>query len=492
MRALRDPSATCPWGGEISHRSGPHGPGAQYDLPMTDALDTRSHVALLPPGAVAPLAQRRHLVTEVPGPRSRALHERRNAAVAVGVGSTLPVYIERAGGGVLVDVDGNSLIDLGSGIAVVGVGNANPRVVEAVTEQVARFTHTCFMVTPYEGYVAVCEALNRLTPGGHAKKSALFNSGAEAVENAVKVARHATGRDAVVVFDHAYHGRTNLTMAMTAKAMPYKTGFGPFAGEVYRAPMSYPFREEGAIPGEQAAARAIAVIDKQVGAGQVAAVVIEPIQGEGGFVVPAPGFLPAVADWCTANGIVFVADEIQTGFGRTGVMFACEHEGVVPDLITTAKGIAGGLPLAAVTGRAELMDAVHGGGLGGTYGGNPVACAAALAAIAAMVDDDLPGRAKDLGELMLARLRSLAVDHPQIGDVRGRGAMVAFELVHPGGTEPDAAEAARISAACHRAGVVTLTCGTFGNVLRLLPPLVIDEALLTEALDVLADAVAGR
>jgi len=459
---------------------------------MTDALATRPHLPPLSPGSASPVAQQRRLVTEIPGPASRALHERKTAAVAAGVGTTLPVYIERAGGAVLVDVDGNSLIDLGSGIAVVNVGNANPRVVDAVSEQVARFTHTCFMVTPYEGYVAVCEALNRLTPGTHAKKTALFNSGAEAIENAVKVARHATGRDAVVVFDHAYHGRTNLTMAMTAKAMPYKTGFGPFAGEVYRAPMSYPFREETEVTGAQAAARAISVIDKQVGAQQVAAVVIEPVQGEGGFVVPAPGFLLAISTWCTANGVVFVADEIQTGFGRTGAMFACEHEGVVPDLVATAKGIAGGLPLAAVTGRAEMMDAVHVGGLGGTYGGNPIACAAALAAITAMADDDLPGRARTIGEVMLGRLRSLAADHPQIGDVRGRGAMVAIELVRPGSREPDATEAARISAACHRAGVVTLTCGTYGNVLRLLPPLVIDDALLNEALDVLADAVAGR
>ncbi len=459
---------------------------------MTDALATRHQLPDLSAGAIAPVAQQRRLVTEIPGPVSRALHERKSAAVAAGVGTTLPVYIDRAGGAVLVDVGGNSLIDLGSGIAVVNVGNANPRVVEAVIDQVSRFTHTCFMVTPYEGYVAVCEALNRLTPGTHAKKTALFNSGAEAVENAVKVARHATGRDAVVVFDHAYHGRTNLTMAMTAKAMPYKTGFGPFAGEVYRAPMSYPFREETEITGAQAAARAISVIDKQVGAQQVAAVVIEPVQGEGGFVVPAPGFLPAISTWCTANGIVFVADEIQTGFGRTGAMFACEHEGVVPDLIATAKGIAGGLPLAAVTGRAELMDAVHVGGLGGTYGGNPIACAAALAAISAMADDDLPGRARVIGEVLLSRLQSLAADHPQIGDVRGRGAMVAVELVRPGTREPDAAEAARVSAACHRAGVVTLTCGTYGNVLRLLPPLVIDDALLNEALDVLADAMASR
>ena len=412
--------------------------------------------------------------------------------MADGVGTTLPVYVERAGGGILVDVDGNSLIDFGSGIAVVNVGNANPRVAARVQEQVAQFTHTCFMVTPYDGYVEVCEALARLTPGEHAKKSALFNSGAEAVENAVKIARAATGRDAVVVFDHAYHGRTNLTMAMTAKSMPYKHGFGPFAGEVYRAPMSYPFREPAPITGEEAAQRAISIIEKQVGADEVACVVIEPIQGEGGFVVPAKGFLPTLAAWCRENGVVFVADEIQTGFARTGSMFACDDEGVVPDLITTAKGIAGGLPLAAVTGRAELMDAVHVGGLGGTYGGNPVACAAALGAIESIESDHLAERAQHIGDVMLDRLRALAAEHPQIGDVRGRGAMVAIELVTPGTTDPDPVEAGRISAACHQQGVVTLTCGTYGNVLRFLPPLVISDELLTEGLDVIASAVAAR
>ena len=335
------------------------------------------------------LAQERRLVTEIPGPRSRALMERRTAAVSAGVGGTLPVFVERAGGGVVVDVDGNSLIDLGSGIAVVSVGNAAPRVVAAVQEQVAAFTHTCFMVTPYEGYVAVCEELARLTPGSQAKKSALFNSGSEAVENAVKIARLATGRQAVVVFDHAYHGRTNLTMALTAKNMPYKHRFGPFAPEIYRVPMSYPFRDEPGLSGAEAALRALRQVETQVGAGNVAAVLIEPIQGEGGFVVPATGFLPAIADWCRASGAVFIADEIQTGFCRTGDWFACDAEGVVPDLITTAKGMAGGMPLAAVTGRAELMDAVHVGGLGGTYGGNPVACAAALATIATMEQLDL-------------------------------------------------------------------------------------------------------
>src|SRR6478752_6417232 len=321
------------------------------------------------------LPQQRNLVTEIPGPESLARLERKKTHVADGVGTMLPVFVTAAGGGVLVDVDGNHLIDLGSGIAVTTVGNAAPAVVRNVQAQVDAFTHTCFMVTPYDGYVDVCAALAELTPGDHAKKSALFNSGAEAVENAVKIARVATGRDAVAVFDHAYHGRTNLTMAMTAKNMPYKNGFGPFAGEVYRAPMSYPLRD--GLTGEQAAARAIDVLEKQVGAANLSCIVIEPIQGEGGFVVPAPGFLPALAAWAKDNGVLFVSDEIQAGFCRTGTWFAVDDEDVVPDLITTAKGIAGGLPLAAVTGRAEVMDAVHAGGLGGTYGGNPVACAAA-------------------------------------------------------------------------------------------------------------------
>jgi 4-aminobutyrate aminotransferase / (S)-3-amino-2-methylpropionate transaminase / 5-aminovalerate transaminase len=429
--------------------------------------------------------QERRLVTEVPGPRSRELTARRASAVSSAVGSVLPVFVERAGGGVVVDVDGNSLIDMGSGIAVVSVGNAAPAVVAAVQQQVAAFTHTCFMVTPYEGYVEVCEELARITPGDHAKKSALFNSGAEAVENAVKVARHATGRSAVVVFDHAYHGRTNLTMALTAKNMPYKQGFGPFATDVHRVPMSYPFRDEPGITGAQAAARAIEIIETQVGASNVAAVLIEPIQGEGGFVVPAEGFLPAIADWCRTSGALFVADEIQTGLCRTGDWFACEAEGVVPDLVTTAKGIAGGLPLSGLTGRAELMDAVHTGGLGGTYGGNPVACAAALATIRTMREQDLAGAARAIEATMLPRLRALQERTGVIGDVRGRGAMLAVEIVRPGTTEPDAELTGRIARACHAQGVIVLTAGTFGNVLRFLPPLVIGQDLLTEALDVL-------
>jgi 4-aminobutyrate aminotransferase / (S)-3-amino-2-methylpropionate transaminase / 5-aminovalerate transaminase len=432
--------------------------------------------------------QHRRLVTAVPGPRSLDLLARREAAVARGVSVMLPTFIERAGGAVLVDVDGNHLVDMGSGIAVTGVGHGSSRVVAAVAEQAAAFTHTCFMVSPYEGYIAVAEALDRLTPGDHEKRSILLTSGAEAIENAVKIARSYTRRSAVVVFEHGYHGRTNLTMALTAKNMPYKHGFGPFAPEVYRAPLSYPFRD-GGLTGEQAAARAIDVIEKQVGAENVAAVVIEPIQGEGGFIVPAPGFLPALADWSRASGAVFVADEVQTGFARTGAMFASEHEDVVPDLIATAKGIAGGLPLSAVTGRAEIMDAPHVGGLGGTYGGNPVAAAAALAAIATIEEDGLVARAAALGETITTRLRAVQERQPAIGDLRGRGAMIALELVRPGTIEPDPLAAAAVARACHEQGVVVLTCGTYGNVLRLLPPFVIGEELLTDAMDVLTGAL---
>ncbi|PZS29875.1 MAG: 4-aminobutyrate--2-oxoglutarate transaminase [Pseudonocardiales bacterium] len=433
------------------------------------------------------VAQQRLLKTSIPGPRSVELHARKAAAVASGVGTMLPIYVERAGGGIVVDVDGNQLIDFGSGIAVVSVGNAAPRVAAAVQHQVAEFTHTCFMVTPYEGYVAVAEKLNELTPGDHEKRSALFNSGAEAVENAIKIARVHTGRPAVVAFDHAYHGRTNLTMALTAKNMPYKNGFGPFAGEIYRVPMAYPYRwptgrEHCA---DEAFAEFVELVHTQVGEQNTAAVIIEPIQGEGGFIVPAPGFLARVAAWCADHGIVFIADEIQTGFCRTGDWFASEYEDVVPDLITVAKGIAGGMPLAGVTGRAEMMDSVHVGGLGGTYGGNPVACAAALAAIETMQADDLCGAARRIESVMLPRLAALAEKYDVIGDVRGRGAMLAVELVVPGTKDPDPALTGAISAACHQQGLITLTAGTFGNVLRFLPPLVIEDALLSDGLDIL-------
>jgi 4-aminobutyrate aminotransferase/(S)-3-amino-2-methylpropionate transaminase len=349
------------------------------------------------------------------------------------------------------------------------------------------------MVTPYESYIAVCEALAELTPGDHEKRSALFNSGAEAVENAVKIARSYTKRQAIVVFDHGYHGRTNLTMALTAKVVPYKDGFGPFAPEVYRVPMAYPFRWPTGP--ENAAAEALAqtksLIEKQVGTHNVAAVLIEPIQGEGGFIVPPDGFLPGLAEWCRENGIVFIADEIQTGFCRTGDWFALDHEGVVPDLVTTAKGIAGGLPLAAVTGRAEIMDAALPGGLGGTYGGNPVACAGALGAIQTMKEQNLTARARKIEAVMKERLGKLAAADPRVGEVRGRGAMIAVELVKPGTKEPDAELAAAVAKRCHTAGVVILTCGTFGNVLRFLPSLVISEELLADGLTVIEGAFAA-
>jgi 4-aminobutyrate aminotransferase / (S)-3-amino-2-methylpropionate transaminase / 5-aminovalerate transaminase len=440
---------------------------------------------------VASLEQTRQLVTEIPGPASLELNKRRAAAVPGGVNVSLPVFVARAGGGIVEDVDGNRLIDLGSGIAVTTIGNSSPRVVDAVREQVADFTHTCFMVTPYEEYIAVAEELNRITPGSGEKRSVLFNSGAEAVENAIKVARSYTRKPAVVAFDHAYHGRTNLTMALTAKSMPYKSGFGPFAPEIYRAPLSYPYRDglldkELATDGEKAAARAIRVIDSQVGADSLAAVLIEPIQGEGGFIVPADGFLPALLDWCRKNDVVFIADEVQTGFARTGAMFACEHEGIEPDLICTAKGIADGLPLSAVTGRAQIMDAPHVGGLGGTFGGNPVACAAALATIATIEGDGLIERARQIERVITERLLRLQAGDDRIGDVRGRGAMIAIELVKSGTAEPDAELTNALSTAAHAAGVIVLTCGMLGNIIRLLPPLTISDELLTEGVDILS------
>jgi len=435
----------------------------------------------------ATIGTERKVVTAIPGPKSQAMHARRKTVVSAGVTNGYPVYIDRAAGAILLDIDGNQILDLGSGIAVTSIGHAFPELIAAVNEQVAAFTHTCFMVTPYESYVKVCEELAALTPGTHEKRTALFNSGAEAVENAVKIARHATKRQAVVVFDHAYHGRTNLTMALTAKNMPYRDGFGPFAPEVYRVPMSYPFHD--GLSGAEAAALAIKQIETQVGAKNVAAVLIEPIQGEGGFIVPAEGFLPALSKWTTDNGVVFIADEIQSGFGRTGKWFACDHEGVVPDMVTTAKGLAGGMPLAGVTGRADLMDAVHEGGLGGTYGGNPVAAAAALASINVMRDRNLLARATELEGIITSYLTDLAKDVTIIGEVRGRGAMIAMELVEPGTKTPNAAAAKAIVKYCNDRGVIALACGTYGNVIRLLPPLVITDEQIADGLSVIGEAV---
>ena len=430
--------------------------------------------------------QQRKLVTEIPGPKSQEIIKRRSEAVSASLGMALPAVITHASGGILLDIDGNQFIDMGSGIAVVNVGNSAPAVVERVQKQVSEFTHTCFMIAPYEGYVEVCEQLNELTPGKFKKKSALFNSGAEALENAVKIARHYTKRQAVVVFEHGYHGRTNLTMAMTAKNMPYKEGFGPFTPEVYRMPMAYPYRHEGNI--EHALEEVIHKIEKEIGGKNLAAICIEPIQGEGGFIVPPKGFLPGLAKFAKDNGALFIADEVQTGFARTGQWFACEDEGVEPDLITTAKGIAGGLPLAAVTGRAEVMDEIHPSGLGGTYGGNPIACAAALGAIETIKSEKLVDRANAIGKIMVDALSAMQKKYPVIGEIRGRGAMVAIELVQPGSKEPNGEIMGKVVKYAQSKGVLLLTAGTYGNVLRFLPPLVISEDLVKDAMSVLDEA----
>jgi 4-aminobutyrate aminotransferase/(S)-3-amino-2-methylpropionate transaminase len=437
--------------------------------------------------------QERILKTAIPGPESLKLHQRRSAAFSSSFGVTVPVYIEEAGGGILVDVDGNHMIDLAAGIAVTSVGAAHPDVVTAVQRQVERFTHTGFLVTQYELGLEVAERLNRLTPGDFEKRTGLFSTGAEAVENAVKISRTFTGRDAIVVLGHAYHGRTLLTMTMTAKNVPYKEGFGPFAPEVYRVPSPYPYRWTG--PGRDIAGEAfdqlVDQIETQIGAHNVAAIIVEPIQGEGGFIVPPAGYLSKVAAFARENGIVFVADEIQTGLGRTGEMFAVDHEGVVPDLITTAKALAGGLPLSAVTGRVEIMNAVPAGGLGGTYSGNPVACAAAVAALDAIVSEDMPGKARRIEEVAKPRLSALLGNESHVGDVRGRGAMLAIEFVEPGTKTPAANAAKAVAAHAIENGVLTLTAGTYGNVIRLLPPLVIGEDLLHDALDVIEAGVAA-
>jgi 4-aminobutyrate aminotransferase/(S)-3-amino-2-methylpropionate transaminase len=439
------------------------------------------------------LTQERRLVTAIPGPKSLEALQRRSEATSGGLGMAIPVIIERASDAILLDIDGNQIIDLGSGIGVTGVGNSAPRVVDRVIDQVQAFTHTCFTVAPYMGYIEVCEKLNAVTPGTFKKKSLLVNSGAEAVENAVKIARHYTKRQAIVVFEHSYHGRTNLTMSMTAKNMPYKEGFGPFAPEVYRVPMPYSFHWVG----DQATITQDAIemithkIDKEIGAHNVAAIIIEPIQGEGGFIVPPKGFLPALSQYSTDNGIIFIADEVQTGFARTGNMFAVENENVVPDMIVTAKGIAGGLPLAGVTGRAEIMDSVHVSGLGGTYGGNPLACAAALGVFETLEAEKLVQRANHIGKILGESLRAMQAKYPVIGEVRGRGAMQAIELVEPGTKTPNTAAMNAVVKYCQSKGVLVLTAGTYSNVVRFLPPIVITDELLKDALSVLDEAFAS-
>lgn len=424
------------------------------------------------------------LNTAIPGPKSQELHKKKLSSVSAGVGTTLPAYISKAWDGVLEDVDGNHLIDLGSGIGVTGVGNANSSVSSAVAEQAARFTHTAFAVTPYEQYLEVCELLNQLTPGNYEKRSALFNSGAEAVENAVKIARYFTKRQAIVVLENGYHGRTNLTMAMTAKTMPFKLGFGPFAPEVYRMPTSNPLLD--GLSGAEAAKRTITRIEKEIGGAQVAAIVIEPVQGEGGFLVPAPGFLKALEEYAKGAGALLIADEIQSGFCRTGKWFASEHHGIEPDLITTAKGIAGGMPLSAVTGRAEIMNAIHPGGLGGTYTGNPVACAAAIAAIEWMKSNDANSLANQIEVVIKQKLNEIKSKHHQIAEVRGMGAMVALEFIDEN-KNPMTETVAKIASSCHRAGVVVLTSGMNANVIRFLPPLSIPREVLSKGLDIFCE-----
>jgi 4-aminobutyrate aminotransferase/(S)-3-amino-2-methylpropionate transaminase len=435
------------------------------------------------------LAQQRRIVTSVPGPKSLALHERRLAAVPAGVNSALPAYIARAHGAILVDVDGNQFLDFGSGIGVTTIGHTDDAVVKAAMEQLQRLTHSAFTISPYEGYVRVAELLAEHTPGTHAKKTVLQNSGAEAVENGVKIARKFTGRNGVAVLDHAYHGRTNLTMAMTFKAMPYASGFGPFAGDIHRAPSSYPFHD--GLSGADAAKRTIAYLEKSVGASDLACLIVEPIQGEGGFQVSAEGYLAALQDWCTANGVVFIADEIQSGMARTGKYFASEHFGVVPDVVLSAKGIAGGLPLSAITGRAEIMDASHPGGLGGTFGGNPVSCAAAIAVFDEIDSKGLLGRATIIGEQLRTGLLELQTKYDIIGDVRGIGAMQAVELVLPGTHESNSAALGAIVSYAAQKGVLFLTAGTYGNVLRFLPSLAMTDEQLADGLGVLNDAFAA-
>jgi 4-aminobutyrate aminotransferase / (S)-3-amino-2-methylpropionate transaminase / 5-aminovalerate transaminase len=441
----------------------------------------------LAPTTVVPTERR--VVTAIPGPRSVELQERRRAVVSDGVSSALPVFIEKAHGAILVDVDGNAFLDLGAGIGVTTIGHTDDAVVAAVREQVGDVIHTLFTITPYEEYVRVAELLAEHTPGTHAKKSVLVNSGAEAVENGVKIARKYTGRSGIAVLEHAYHGRTNLTMAMNFKAMPYSVGFGPFAGDVYRAPNSYPLHD--GLSGADAAARTISYLEKTVGAADLACLVVEPIQGEGGFVVPADGYLPALQEWCTANGIVFIADEIQSGMARTGRYFASEHFGLVPDMVLSAKGIAGGLPLAGVTGRAEIMDAAQPGGLGGTFGGNPVACAAAVAVFERIEHDGLLAEADRIERVLRPGLEALQAKHPVIAEVRGIGAMIAIELNDPDTHAPRADIVNAVAAAAAQQGLLVLTAGTYGNVLRFLPSLAITDAQLADALTVLEECFAA-
>jgi len=403
----------------------------------------------------------------------------------------MTVFAAKAEGAIIEDVDGNRFIDFAGGIGAMNVGHSRPQVVKAITEQAEKFTHTCFSVMMYESYIALAERLVKLTPGNFPKKAAFFNSGAEAVENAVKIARYATGRPAIIVFDHAFHGRTLMTMTMTAKVKPYKYRFGPYAPEVYRAPFPYPYRMN--VSPQEASQVCLAELERmfndEVASDQVAAVVIEPVQGEGGFIVAPVGFLRDLKALCEEHGILFIADEIQTGFCRTGQMFAVEHDGVVPDLLVIAKSMGAGMPISGVIGRADLMDAPAPGMIGGTYGGNPIACAAALAALDIYQQEDLAARSREIGQMVTRRFLQLQEAYPLVGDVRGLGSMVAMELVKDRKTqEPDPQTTRDVLAAAHYRGLIVLKAGMYDNVIRVLVPLCITNDQLEQALTILEDA----
>jgi 4-aminobutyrate aminotransferase / (S)-3-amino-2-methylpropionate transaminase / 5-aminovalerate transaminase len=436
----------------------------------------------------------RSIGSPVPGPNSTELIKRREEAVPRAVFNTVPIFIASGETATVTDVDGNRFIDFAGGLGVLNVGRANKRVTDAVHEQVDKFLHECFHVSMYEGYIELAETLNRLTPGDHPKKTMLANSGAEAVENAVKISRYATKRDSVVCFTNAFHGRTLMGMTLTAKDMPYKRGFGPFAPEVHRVPFPYCYRcplgLEYSSCGMACVDFAADVIDSQIGAENVACVVIEPVQGEGGFVVAPEDFMPALRSVCTDRDILFVDDEIQSGMGRTGKLFAIEHYGVVPDLVTTAKSLGAGFPISGITGPADVMEAPHVGGLGGTYGGNPVACAAALAVLAELTETDILERAGKQGRIIRSRLDELVERLEIVGEVRGLGPMVGIELVvDKESKEPNKVATSGIVKRCYEKGLLILKAGTYDNVVRLLAPLVISEDDLHEGLDVLIEAL---
>ncbi len=421
---------------------------------------------------------------------------RRQAAVARGVGHATPIFAARAEGAVLEDVDGNRFLDFAGGIGVMNAGHRAPRVVAAIREQLDAFIHTCFSVAPYEKYIALAEKLNSLVPGAFAKKTILVNSGAEAIENAVKIARAYARRPAIICFEDAFHGRTMLTMSLTSKTHPYKAGFEPFATDIYRIPYAYCYRCSYSLQYPSCnvfcAHHLEDTFKRMVAAEAVAAVVVEPVLGEGGFVAPPREFFAILQDTCKRHGILFIADEVQTGFGRTGTMFASQRYGMIPDILVSAKSIAAGMPLAAVTGRADVMDAAGVGALGGTYGGNPLACAAALAAIETIERENLPARAESLGQHFDSRARDWKQRWPLVGDVRGLGAMRALELVRSRKTrEPAKEETEEVLRHCRERGLIVLSAGSYGNVLRLLVPLVVTDAQFDEGLDILEASLAA-